>query len=429
MMPKPAATATATAEAPSTGIARAPIEIGGRSLFDISGTTRAEVERRAATVNRRLERLIERPEKVAELVPRDITIEDGQPLIQLGGEPILTVTPDDVADNLIPAPELAQTWGKQLYDAVHSARIARSSPLNNALVVLVTATRDLITSVLNWLPRLLGVLLLALIVWPLSLLTRWLARKATRTPRIDPNLTQLIIAIAFYGTWTLGILAMLSAVGINGAGLAAAVGASGFILAFAFQDVLSHFFAGMLLLMSRQFYIGGRIKVGEHEGFVEGIDLRALYLRTYDNRQVTIPNGQVFNSAVIVNTSNPWRRRDFLIGIGYESDARQAMQLAIEAMKTVDGVLDEPPPQVFVDELGASSVNLRMYFFTAASNIHWLAATSECILRTKETFDQNGINIPYSTHTIDVRHVGELGELLTPLLKKSAPDSAPPDDK
>lgn len=81
--------------------------------------------------------------------------------------------------------------------------------------------------------------------------------------------------------------------------------------------MLSHFFAGMLLLLSRQFYIGGRIKVGEHEGFVEGIDLRALYLRTYDNRQVTIPNGQVFNSAVIVNTSNPWRRREF--HIGYES--------------------------------------------------------------------------------------------------------------
>ena len=66
-----------------------------------------------------------------------------------------------------------------------------------------------------------------------------------------------------------------------------------------------------MLLAGRQFSIGGQIVVGEFEGTVESIDLRALRLRTFDNRIVTIPNGEVFNSAVVTNTYNLYRRREF----------------------------------------------------------------------------------------------------------------------
>ena len=407
----PAPSATVVPSEDAVGLARAPVTVNGRKVFEIADESDAEAKRRAETVEKRLERLITRDAAVAPFVPRDVLIQGGQPLIMLGGEPILTITDADVEDTLTPAPELAQLWGGQLAEAVRLARIARTGPLSNAYTVLLTSAHDLLNSFASWLPRLLGVLLLALLFWPLAKLARWMARKATQSPRIDPNLTQLSIAIAFYGVWGLGMLTMLSAMGINSAGIAAAVGASGFVLGFAFQDVLSHFLAGMMLLMSRQFYIGGRIKVGEHEGFVEGIDLRALYLRTYDNRQVTIPNGQVFNSAVIVNTSNPWQRREFVIGIGYESDMRRAMALATETMQSVDGVLKDPAPMALVDDLGSSSVDLKMYFFTDSADTRWLKIRSECIARTKEAFDENDINIPFSMHTVDVRHIGDLAGL------------------
>ena len=169
-----------------------------------------------------------------------------------------------------------------------------------------------------------------------------MTRKATNNEHFDSNLAQLAIAVAFYGTWSLGFLAILSALGIDGASIAAAVGVSGFVLGFAFKDVLSHFFAGLMLLAGRQFAIGGQIVVGEFEGTVESIDLRALRLRTFDNRIVTIPNGEVFNSSVITNTYNLYRRREFTIGIDYEADERQALELAEKAVKSVDGVLEEP---------------------------------------------------------------------------------------
>ncbi len=400
----------------AVGIPRAPVIINNRELFTLSGADADEATRRAEIVEKRVERLIEREEDVERFTPSDVITEEGQPLITLGGEPVLTVTDPDVADALVPAKELALSWGKQLSNVVQAGRIARTNPLSNALIVIVTSTYDLVHSIIGWIPRLMGAILLALLFWPLAKAARWLTRKATRNPHFDANLAQLAIAVSFYGTWSLGFLAILSALGIDGASIAAAVGVSGFVLGFAFKDVLSHFFAGLMLLAGRQFAIGGQIVVGEFEGTVESIDLRALRLRTFDNRIVTIPNGEVFNSAVTTNTYNLYRRREFSIGIDYDADERKALKLAEEAIKSVEGVLEEPAPQVLVSKLGASSIDLRMLFFTSTTNVDAPAVQSECIMRTKTAFANAGINIPFSTHTVDVRHIGELAEAWKPML-------------
>ena len=413
--PKSAAT-DAPAATEAVGIPRAPVTINNRDLFTLSGASEDEALRRAETVQKRVQRLIEREDEVDRFSPSDVITEDGQPLITLGGEPVLTVTAADVAQTLIPPQELALTWGSQLSRVVRAGRIARTNPLSNALVVIVTSAYDLVRGIAGWIPRLIGAILLALLFWPLAKAARWLTSKTTRNTHFDPNLAQLAVAVAFYGTWSLGFLAILSALGIDGASIAAAVGVSGFVLGFAFKDVLSHFFAGLMLLAGRQFSIGGQIVVGEFEGTVESIDLRALRLRTFDNRIVTIPNGEVFNSAVITNTYNLYRRREFTIGIDYEADERQALELAVKAIKSVDGVLEEPAPQVLVSQLGASSIDLRMLFYTSSTNTDAPAVKSECIMRTKAAFTEAGINIPFSTHTVDVRHIGDLAEAWKPVL-------------
>ena len=106
----PAATAAPeTTEA--VGIPRAPVTINNRELFTLSGASEDEALRRAETVQKRVQRLIERDDEVERFSPSDIITEDGQPLITLGGEPVLTVTADDVAQTLVPPQELAMTWG------------------------------------------------------------------------------------------------------------------------------------------------------------------------------------------------------------------------------------------------------------------------------------------------------------------------------
>ncbi len=376
----------ASASASSSAMPVAPVKVNERMLFEVAGATKEAAEQRADRINRRLQRLIEQPGDVMRYTEENTSISstnDGY-VIKLDNEDILTVTQADVDYYLTPAPELAQTWSVKIVGGVMTGRISRTGTLGDIGMLTLTSLTDLIRSIIQWSPRLLGAVILALLFWPLAKLARKTAQWATSSKRLDPNMRQLAIALAFYSVWAMGILAILSALGIDSVSIATTVGVSGFILGFAFKDILAHFFAGMMLLLERQFSIGGQIVVGDFEGTVERVDLRALHLRTYDNRLVTIPNGQVFNSAVVANSHNLYRRREFSINLTNTVDARQAMTAAMEAVQAVDGVLPQPPPQVLASALAGETLTLRILFFTSNTHINPQGVLSECILRVKE---------------------------------------------
>src|SRR5581483_4225094 len=211
--------------------------------------------------------------------------------------------------------------------------------------------------------------------------------------------------------------------------IAAGLGISGFVLGFAFKDILSHFFAGLMLLLGRQFHLGDQIVVKEFEGTVERIELRALYLRTYDNRLVIIPNGDVFTSVVTSNTASPYRRREFVIGIGYDDDIEKAQRVALKAMRQTDGVVEKPAPDVLVDELAASTVNLRMRFYTQSQRADYLKVGSACMRQVKEAFDREGISMPTDIQSIVIQNLGQVADALAKILAAPAHSltDGPPD--
>lgn len=395
--PKPAATANAPV---SSAPAMAPIEVGGNTLFSVTGEDEAQALERANLINARLQKLIKRSEGVKRWTPEDLQLRNGAPTIILGNQEVLSITPSDAVANSSTVPQLAQTWGYGVSSAVRSARATRDGPFSGVAVTVASSMTELILNVVAWLPRLLGALLLMIIFWVIARIVRSITRRLTRSPELDPNVRQLALALAFYGVWALGLLAILSALGVDSSSIAATVGVSGFVLGFAFKDVLSHFFAGLMLLSSRQLTIGGQIVIKEFEGTVESIDLRAVKLRLFDGRVVTIPNGDVFNSAVISNTTNATRRREFRVSIGLQDNARRAIDLALQTVNDVSGVLDEPKASVVASDLnapiglGASSVELRVFFYVASDNPRYFDILSECILRVKDEFEKAGITMP-----------------------------------
>ncbi len=399
--PKPAAP-VAKPMAP----AMAPIEVGGNTLFSVTGDDEAEALQRANAINARLQKLIKRRDGVKRWSPEDLQLRNGAPTIILGGEEVLSITPSDAIANSSTVPQLAQTWGYGVSSAVRSSRATSDGPLSGIAVTVASSMTELTLNVVAWFPRLLGALLLMIIFWIIARIVRAVTRRVMRNPEIDPNVRQLALALAFYGVWALGLLAILSALGVDSSSIAATVGVSGFVLGFAFKDVLSHFFAGLMLLSSRQLTIGGQIVIKEFEGTVEAIDLRAVKLRLFDGRVVTIPNGDVFNSAVISNTANATRRREFRVSIGLQDNARAAIDLALQTVNAVDGVLDEPKANVVASDLnapvglGASSVELRVFFYVASDNPRYFDILSECILRVKDEFEQAGITMPSNAPAI-----------------------------
>lgn len=395
------------AGAGNTDSSYAPVQVSGRTLFDVTGNGRLSAVERANRINRRLQTLIERNDPVRPFGPNDVRTEGPQANITLGGDVIMAVTPADAQDSLATPGELALLWGQKMAGAVADARALRTNPLRGAGILLKNSLRDLFVSTVSWLPRLAVALILVVVFWLLARLLAWVVRNIANRTNVDPNLRQLARALAFYGTWTIGAVAILSTMGFQTGGILAALGVSGFVLGFAFKDILSHFLAGVMLLLGRQFRIGDQILVSGQEGTVELIELRALHLRTYDNRLVIIPNADVFNSVITSNTASPYRRREFQVSVDYRQDLRQAMQVALEAVRATPGVLSEPPPDILVDELPNSGPQFRVRFYMNSLRADYLKVGSECMCRVKEAFQREGVVMPVSTMTVSLAEAGQ----------------------
>jgi small conductance mechanosensitive channel len=413
------------ADAQTTGeesqvMATAPVRLEGRRLFDVTASGDATAAERAARINRRLQRLVEREEAVPPFTPNDVLTQNGEQVIMLGDVRVMTITSADAEDALTDARELALLRGGQISRAVADARASRANALTGVGILLRNSFHDLITSFVRWLPRLAGALLLLVIFWLLARLANWITRLATKRLNLDPNLRDLLRALTVYAVWTAGLFAILSTLGANGASIATAVGVSGLVLGFAFQGILSHFLAGLLLLLGGKFRIGDQIMLREFEGTVERIELRAMHLRTYDNRLVVIPNADVFSSVVTSNTASPQRQRSFMIGIGYDDDIATAQRIAIEAVRATPGVLEEPAPNVVVEELAASTVTLKVLFWMNSLRADYVRVGSACMKAVKEAFDREGISMPTDIRTIVIKDLDDRLARLEKVLAEAA---------
>jgi len=402
--------ADGTASSPAANELRsyAPVKVEGRKLFEVMGASGLSAAERAGKINRRLNNLIARTDPVRPFNRQDIVTRGNTTTITLGGDAVLTVTDADAEDTLSTREELALLWGAKMATAIADARAAHSNPLKGAGILIRNSFTDLIRSTLQWLPRLAGALVLCVVFWLLARVNRWAVKWVVSHTHFDANLRQLLRAVAFYGTWLVGLLAILSTLGLESGSIATTLGISGFVLGFAFKDILSHFFAGIMLLLGRQFHIGDQIVVKDNEGTVERIELRALYLRTYDNRLVIIPNGDVFTSTVTSNTASPHRRREFVVGIGYDDDIQKAQAVALQTVRGVEGVAQEPAPDVLVDELAASTVNLKIRFYTNSQRADYLRVGSECMRQVKEAFEHAKISMPTDIQTVVIQNLETL---------------------
>lgn len=165
-------------------------------------------------------------------------------------------------------------------------------------------------------PRALAALLVIGLFWAIAALVRWLMRLICRHIVEDLTVENLIKQVAYYVVWILGFIVALDAFGFDPQAVATGLGLTGLALGFALKDILSNFISGILILVLRPFELGDEIVVGQTEGNVERIELRATQLRTYDGRVVLVPNAELFTSRITNNTAASIRRSSVTLFIG-----------------------------------------------------------------------------------------------------------------
>jgi small conductance mechanosensitive channel len=168
---------------------------------------------------------------------------------------------------------------------------------------------------------------------------------------------------------------------------------SGFILGFAFQETLGNLAAGFMIAITKPFKSGDYVDVAGNSGSIAHVGASITTLITVDNKRIIIPNAKVWGEPIVNYTALKQRMIMMSVGISYSDDMSKAIELVIKVLKDHKKVLKDPSPLVAVDELGDSSVNIVVRPWVQTSD-YW-TTKRELTQSIKETFDKNGISIPF----------------------------------
>ncbi|MCJ8167300.1 mechanosensitive ion channel [Pontibacter sp. E15-1] len=174
--------------------------------------------------------------------------------------------------------------------------------------------------------------------------------------------------IALVSKWLViivGFLLVLQTLGLSGvaSGVLASAGLSAVVIGFAFKDIAENFLAGLILAFNRPFEINDTIEVDDTIGKVKELHLRTTHILTFDSKDVFIPNGIILTSKVTNLTQNGLIRMDFVVGIDYNDNIQDAIDLIEKTALGVEGVLQRDPPYAIVEELGTNTVNIKVFFW------------------------------------------------------------------
>jgi small-conductance mechanosensitive channel len=210
-----------------------------------------------------------------------------------------------------------------------------------------------------------------------------------------------------------GLLIILSTLGISITPLITALGVGGLAVALALQDTLANLFAGIHILMEKSIRVGDfvRLETGQ-EGYVEDITWRTTRVRMLPNNIVVIPNSKLAQS-VITNYYLPEKRMSLLvpIGVSYSSDPVKVEKVLVEEAKKavgeVPGLLGEPEPFVrFIPGFGESSLDFTL-ICQVKEFVDQYLAQHELRKRIFKRFQEEGIEIPFPHRTVYLREEKE----------------------
>ncbi len=245
-------------------------------------------------------------------------------------------------------------------------------------------------------PKLALALMVFVMSWAGSRAAAWIVRRICvrrRRANLGTLLSGLVSsAIILFGLLTAATIVFPSVKPVDVIG---ALGVTSVAIGFAFKDILQNWLAGLLILFRQPFQIGDWIEVDGVMGAVEQIETRASLIKTFDGKLVLIPNSNLYTDTVTVWTHYPSRRSEYDIGKGYADDIDEARDLILETIRQVEGVLDDPEPQVLEWDLAASWVTLRARWWTDARGA--LGPRRQVIRAIKLALDEAGIDMPFET--------------------------------
>lgn len=245
----------------------------------------------------------------------------------------------------------------------------------------------------------LGIIMLVIFTL-LGIFLRSVTKKRLARRIEDQLLVNFIGRIIFLVFLICGVTIFLNQVGLGktASGLLAGAGVSAIILGFAFKDIGENFLAGFFLAFSRPFGTGDYIEVESLRGIVKALNFRNTHIRTFEGKDIFIPNAMLIKNPLINYTRDGLLRYDFVLGIDYGNDIMEARRLIIKSLQADQRIEQhgDLEPFLVLEEFGTSTINIRVFYWVNSYNFtgHIALLKTEVMNNILLNLTKNGFSLP-----------------------------------
>ena len=251
-----------------------------------------------------------------------------------------------------------------------------------------------------------GALSLSIFFWVATKLATFSERKIENLSNITPSIKVLITKLLKFIIFTAVILLTMSSIGIDLTAFAVVGGAVGVGIGFGLQKVVSNFISGIIILLDKSVKPGDIIEIENVYGQIKSIGLRYISVLTLDGKEYIIPNEDLITKKVINwSYSNNLVRANVRVGVSYNSDVDQALNLLEKSVENIERILKNPPPKIFLQEFGDSSINLEIKFWIKDPENGIQNITSKVNKNIWQLFKENDIEIPFPQQDMHLKSV------------------------
>ena len=271
---------------------------------------------------------------------------------------------------------------------------------------------------------LLGILLFIALLFATRLFQRWLREKALQQTRMDPGIVNSIDTVVGYACIALAALIALSYAGFDITNLAIVAGALSVGIGFGLQSIVNNFVSGLILLVERPIKVGDRIVVGDQQGLVRRISVRATEIETFDRASLIVPNSELITGRVL-----NWTHRDQLVavsvkvGVSYAADPEQVIGILLKCAAEHPDVLRFPEPSAVFANFGDSALmfELRVSLPDISKAVAVQSALRTAIFKSLRAAE---IEIPFNQLDVNLRALdGMKRELAVALRERTDKDA------
>jgi len=250
------------------------------------------------------------------------------------------------------------------------------------------------------LPQFIAGLVVLLVSLYLARLVSRLTRRSLERRHSDPEISMLIERLVRWGVIILGIVLALEQAGQDVTTLITGLGILGFTVGFALQDVSANVLSGILLLSEQPFSIGDSIEVAGNGGVVAAVNLRATRMTAFDGRKLVVPNRDILTNPIINYSRAKRRRIELDMGVAYDSDLVRVRQVILDAILKIEGVLQDPAPELVYNQFGDTTIHFTLYYWVDLKVVDFFEATSRGVMEIKSALDAVGLGISFPVQVV-----------------------------